>query len=261
MMKPGEMSGAELLDIIAGVPTLERNQAKAELLARLNAGGSPDFKTVNSAIEALTDSAQLLREKEGSAGFDASVVLIIERAIQALKSVESEGASQPLQARPICPRCQDLNIDMEFCNDGFVKAQCRNCHHAASTHGNLHEFFSAPPAMPAPLEHIFAGRFDESWTREQEDELLAKMLARRASPQLEQVAREIAEHVFGCSSAIGQVAEFAQEILAILQRHFPGSEGKQCKDPGCKCAAHRIPENENQAASPPVAAAEGDAGV
>lgn len=59
----------------------------------------PDFTTLNGSIEALEDAAAMLREKEGSTGFDVSVALIIERAVQSLKSVDPapapEGAVPP----------------------------------------------------------------------------------------------------------------------------------------------------------------------
>src|SRR5690242_16415089 len=84
-----------------------------------------------------------------------------------------------------------------------------------------YDLAAASPQAP-PLEQIFAGRFDENWTPEQENELLAKMVARRgASPGLERIAQEIAEQfVLSKQSYLREkdVEHWKPIILAILSR-------------------------------------------
>lgn len=58
---------------------------------------TPDFNTVNAAIETLDDAAELLKERTDSTGFDQSVALLIEQTIQKLKSIETKAA-------PLTPR-------------------------------------------------------------------------------------------------------------------------------------------------------------
>ena len=58
-----------------------------------------DFATVNGTLEILTDAAELLKEKDGSTGFDGSVALLIEQAMQRLKSIDPAPA-QPLRTPP-----------------------------------------------------------------------------------------------------------------------------------------------------------------
>lgn len=43
--------------------------------------------TVDEIIASLRDASELLRERHGSTGFDASIALILERAEQMLKSI------------------------------------------------------------------------------------------------------------------------------------------------------------------------------
>lgn len=216
------------------------------LKRRLNAGGSPDFKTVNSAIEVLTDSAQFLREKEGSTGFDASVALIIEWAIQALKSIETEGTSQPLQPSAVEGLRSYLLREYPWLHR-LINEACAEKDGFEVISG----FFSAPPAMPTmvhmPPLGMTAGthKLKEDAAAEVPPEEVAGIghaeaseplqpAAIRggtfeASPQLEQVAREIAAYVRGeflkplvCKPENDYLLD---GLVPILQRHFPGSEG------------------------------------
>lgn len=127
-------------------------------LGRLNAGGSGESHSLVGDLRHIGTRVLDAMEKERipDAAIDAieAAMADLDRVIRKLRASAACGATtgcseaQPLQPR--CPRCKDLNIDMKFYDDGFVKAQCRNCPHVASTHGNLHEFFPAPTAMPAP---------------------------------------------------------------------------------------------------------------
>lgn len=209
--------------------------------------------------------------------------------------------------KPTCPKCLGINLEMHFTDDGCQICYCRNpkCKHNSAPP----EFFSAPPAMGAKLpegkvpnydtpetivEHIIGMVADDGSITDYARELAIDYVCTRllyaggnyppASPQLEQVAREIAAYVRGeflkplvCKPENDYLLD---GLVPILQRHFPCSEGAGERDKCqiCKGVQGGVPGNENviegvivcdycsatlltwnnlrQAASPPVAAAD-----
>lgn len=88
---------------------IEESKPPDELKRSGTVGQTPDFKTINRAIEYLSDAAEMLREKIGSTGFDASVALLIEWSLQMLKCVApvSGNGTEPPEL-PEMPSHEDI---------------------------------------------------------------------------------------------------------------------------------------------------------
>jgi hypothetical protein len=122
---------------------------------------------------------------------------------------------------------EHFNWDLQALMEAVKKDRLKTCEVSKPNSG------PSQPSEGPPLEQIFSGRFDENWTREQENELAAKMVARRAaepSEGLEQVAREIDDYYMGLPSDHETLDDMQQSavikhITAILARHFSGGKG------------------------------------
>lgn len=279
MKTPGEMTARRLDKIAADLKIRTWNQGddgfggeweidpkKAEALkalwkeayelARLNAGGSGQG--------GLRWHMQLMAElpiTQNGQDIPNAAAVLQQMAKNALAGAPT-GCSEAQPLQPRCPKCLGINLEIHFTDDGCQICYCRNpkCKHNAAPA----EFFSAPPAMGAKLpegkvpnydtpetivEHIVGMVADDGSITDYARELAIDYVRTRllyaggnyppASP--EQVAREIAAYVRGeflkplvCKPENDYLLD---GLVPILQRHFHGSEG----------AAHRIPENENQA--------------
>lgn len=178
-MKPGEMTAEELVREVEACAWVDGRhdemydnsrgpELRAELLARLNAGGSPEHFEMTPEIA-------------------AKGTLVPEAALP-----------QPEVSKPPCQACGlPMKVKEWSCACGATTAE----------------------TDLSRVENILSIYLTES------------------SPQLEQVAR-LRELKAMCQRGECSITDLPEAIelgLEVLQRHFPGSEGAQCKEPGCKC--------------------------